>query len=97
MTKDVRRKIRVPEIVCPKCGYTLDACTPIEGLDSPSVGDITICIGCGEFLEFGDHLVVRSLTLDKLYELSISDSKAYSDLMSLREFIIKRNQEKPLS
>jgi hypothetical protein len=55
--------------LCPKCGYTLDASTKLEGdKGGPKDGDVTVCIGCASVLEFGPELKLRVIRLEDLPE-----------------------------
>lgn len=48
---------------CPHCGKVLDAVTHANNEKvSPSVGDVTICIGCANILEFAKDLKLQKLT-----------------------------------
>lgn len=38
--------------LCPKCSYVLDGHTALTGDKGPSVGDLTVCIGCMQILEY---------------------------------------------
>jgi hypothetical protein len=47
--KDVTR---MPDTSCPECGRALSAATHMESAAMPSPGDVSICLYCGEFLEY---------------------------------------------
>lgn len=45
----------LPESLCPTCGYQMDSATvvgPAEPHRHPASGDVSLCLRCGEVLEF---------------------------------------------
>lgn len=46
-----------PESKCPYCGHKLDAVSNMSGDTGPSPGDASMCIACGEFLEFDQDML----------------------------------------
>lgn len=62
---------KLPVQHCPICNYKIDAATCAEnGLRlRPSVGDISICIDCGELLIFLDDFSLRKAEPCDLWEL----------------------------
>jgi len=54
--------------LCPKCGYLLDACTAVDGTKGPKPGDVTVCIGCAQVLEYLDGLDIAVMDKDELPE-----------------------------
>jgi hypothetical protein len=55
---------------CPTCGYTSNAAKQIEGhSNSPTPGDISVCIKCGEALCFTETLHVRLAELNDLVKM----------------------------
>lgn len=58
-------------IECPQCNKNLTACSHFgdDGPDGPTPGDISVCIGCAELLEFDEDLqliTIRPDTIDSL-------------------------------
>lgn len=48
------------ETSCPTCDYAADAATCVDKRDArPRVGDITLCLKCGEILIFDEDMKVR--------------------------------------
>jgi hypothetical protein len=43
---------RVPGGRCPACGELLDGATQVTGKGAPDKGSTSVCIYCGELLEF---------------------------------------------
>lgn len=44
---------------CPECGHDFKFATNIDDMDlKPRVGDISFCIRCGSFSEFGESGIV---------------------------------------
>lgn len=53
------RTFHVPDR-CPSCDTDLGACTAVIGGETgPGPGDVSVCWGCAEVLEFGEDLRVR--------------------------------------
>lgn len=46
---------RIPRSQCPHCGHRLNAASA-AGLPRPRPGDLSVCIGCGEVVQFGPRL-----------------------------------------
>lgn len=67
----MRRTVRLPMVLCPHCGHTLDAHT--QAVDGPGTapveGDFGLCVGCWSPLVFGDDLKLRPATQDEAAEL----------------------------
>jgi hypothetical protein len=49
---------RLPRSQCPHCGQRLNAAIA-EGLPKPAPGDLSVCIGCGEAVQFGPKLSLK--------------------------------------
>jgi hypothetical protein len=49
----------MPPALCPACGYFMDTASNMLGRGRPEVGDKSICLNCGAFLEFGLGLVLK--------------------------------------
>lgn len=63
---------------CPKCGKKLDAVSDAFGEASPGPGDMTVCLYCGQIMQFGEGgtLLLSSLsachdeeTRDRLHDV----------------------------
>lgn len=57
---------------CPQCGKICNAATPANGPGglavigvTPSAGDVSICIYCGAFLQYGPELDLLLLSQDE--------------------------------
>lgn len=48
----IRETTRVPDSECPTCGRPLSAASHSTDLAMPSPGDVSLCLYCGEMLEF---------------------------------------------
>jgi hypothetical protein len=46
----------VPDQACPRCGYKFDRASPAmpNTAATPSPGDISLCLDCGQILVFND-------------------------------------------
>lgn len=68
------RHAKLPACSCPNCGKNLDQTTCLADRETPEPGDLTICIGCAEVLEFGPDMALHitdSKHLDADYQESI--------------------------
>lgn len=55
----------LPTSECPVCHYAMDAATCIDDPSAkPSSGDLSLCLNCGEVLQFNDILVLKPIDLD---------------------------------
>jgi len=54
--------IEVPTSKCPSCDAPLDGATDAYGEETPSPGDISICLYCGHLMAFADDMTTRDLT-----------------------------------
>lgn len=54
---------RLRESKCPACGSRLDAASGLRGtaVPKPKPGDITLCIDCGQVMEFTATLGLRAI------------------------------------
>lgn len=51
----------LPNCMCPNCGYIMNAAQPLrerEDKRGPAIGDVSICLNCGEILEYDEVGVV---------------------------------------
>lgn len=60
----------LPTSVCLNCGKELDAASQVRDEDRPKSGDVTVCIGCGHLMAYGDDMVLRELTDDEIIEVA---------------------------
>ena len=60
---------RLAPCPCPHCGKVLDAASPADGAASPSPGDATLCIYCGEWCVFNDELKLEKPSDDAYVEI----------------------------
>ncbi len=88
MMKSPSKTIRVPKSNCPNCGHSLDSCSDVSGIASPSPGDVSVCIRCGEFLEFDDRMLMKSLPASKLLQLQLADPVAFGYLVDIRKGVL---------
>lgn len=79
---------RITENDCPFCGCKSDAATNMNDETLvPKSGDLSICINCGEFLQYGDNLV-----LDKMSEsvLDDIDQDTLDEMLLIRKAILRK-------
>lgn len=92
MSKDLTTT-KMGKDFCPHCNYELDAASSIEGEIVPVPGDVSICINCGEFLEFASDMALTEITRETLNDLT---EDQLSQLMRIKEFILKRGPLKEI-
>lgn len=80
--------VRTPACACPKCRHTLDAATDPEGIAAPKPNDVSVCIWCGEILQFDENLKLSSATQAVLEELSRNDLTLVTEI---RRHVLLRN------
>jgi hypothetical protein len=59
---------RTQESKCPTCGHRIDAASCGEGRQ-PRAGDLSVCLYCGQPLEFGEDLQLKVLSEETLKTL----------------------------
>lgn len=87
-----QRGIRLPNDECPTCHYKFDSATEVTGKQHrPRVGDITICLNCGDVLIFNDDMTIRQVEDDELLNL---DEETYTTINRATNEIHKRGRIK---
>ncbi|MBD3882110.1 hypothetical protein IFO70_10105 [Phormidium tenue FACHB-886] len=79
------KTIRVSKTPCPWCGYEIDSHTEAFGIASPSPGDLSVCVKCHGFLQFGKKFALQKLEQSELVQIMAEDPDAYADLMKARD------------
>lgn len=78
----------VKTMLCPHCGHTLDAASAMDGSDlTPNPGDMSVCISCGEFLEFDKEMTLVTAhngILDEFPPQQRLELEAYQNYIKLR-------------
>ena len=81
---------QLPEVKCVVCGHPLDAATCLEGDHRPAVGDVSMCVECGEVYEFDAQMKLVQVNLASLLELDPTQhnliAKAQSIIREKRYF-----------
>lgn len=57
-----------PPQECPKCGYLLEVSTAVMIDEAPKVGDVTLCFGCYQVMEYGEGLLCHVIDPETLPE-----------------------------
>ena len=66
--------VRFAESACPYCGKPLDSVGTLEGdVPPPSKGDMAVCFGCAEIMQFGDGMTMEKMSADELAALSFDE------------------------
>ena len=73
---------------CLKCGYQLDAATPLTD-GKPSPGDISICFNCANAAQYGPDLNIIPLTDEQLDAL-IMNEEVWTQILKAKEVIKRR-------
>lgn len=74
----------LPESKCPVCGYVTDAATCVgHPSKRPRLGDISLCMGCGEILVFDSILSLHPAGLDDMLNLTEKTSKQLARVQAL--------------
>lgn len=79
----------VPEQLCPKCGYLMEATTPLDGGALPKDGDVSICLNCGAILIFTAELKMRAATDQEVAEI-MRDKQTASMIQRAQSYIRRR-------
>jgi hypothetical protein len=69
----------------------MDSATEIRGQARPSVGDISLCINCGEVLEFDKEMNLHVASLTALVSLS---PRNHHDIELAQKLIRKQERNK---
>jgi hypothetical protein len=57
---------KIPECFCPTCKHPFDRATNGNGIAAaPNPGDVSVCVECGEYLEFNPDMTLRRLPDDE--------------------------------
>ena len=78
--------VDVPESRCPHCKAKLDAAFEVGGDDSPSQGNVSLCLHCGNWMVYGPDMKLTQPS-SKLLARIKTDRKcqiAYHAVMKLR-------------
>jgi hypothetical protein len=69
MPKTAEEIYRVPNSECPHCRHRLNACSTLDTPRAPRPGDLSVCIGCGEVVQFGARLELQRAPVRVLIRL----------------------------
>jgi hypothetical protein len=72
---------------CLNCGKTLNRATPVNDVDGPYPGAITICVMCGHIMAFADDMSFRELTVEET--LAVAGDPRVVDFNTLRALRLK--------
>ena len=56
----------MPEHTCPTCGKKMDRASSAFGDHAPKVGDLTVCINCGNVSQFDEKFQLMIVDVSKL-------------------------------
>lgn len=83
----MRKTTRTPIVHCPQCNHAFNAATNVDGIASPNPGDLSVCIGCGCALEFGQGYSLKALSAAELEQIRQEDPEAFATLQTTIERI----------
>jgi pyruvate-formate lyase-activating enzyme len=78
------RQFVMPESPCPYCQNPLNRSTDPSSLDSPSPGDIAICICCAGLLKYDKDLKVQKLEQSEIDQIALETPENYTKMMRFR-------------
>lgn len=79
---------------CPVCNYTCDTASTIEGEHTPpNPGDVSICLNCGEWLEYASDMALIKMRQETISEL---DPEQLRQLHQGKKHILQRGPIKKL-
>lgn len=89
-TTPVKQAGSLPTSQCPVCSYEMDeaTCVSHQG-EGPSAGDLSVCLHCGEVLQFNDILVLKTISDE---ELAFLDDQTKATLAKAKSIIVKRGR-----
>jgi hypothetical protein len=76
---------------CPACGYLTDTAGGVTSQNAPGVGDLSVCLNCGAFMQFGAGLVLVALSPAE-FELLRPDEQTRRAMFGVREYILRRGR-----
>lgn len=84
----------IPKQACPQCAYPQDTAeNPHDEADTPTVGDVTICLNCGSILVFGDGLLLKKPSPDDEVQIYLeASSEALRTIKGAQAFIKRRGR-----
>ncbi len=75
---------------CPECGYEMDGATHCSDVEAmPDKGDISVCIECAAFLQFGDDLILEPMPESVWDDIH---PESASQLLQIRKQILSRGK-----
>ncbi len=81
----------IPLDACPTCGYVMDRATTLDGADvTPKPDDLTICMSCGDVLQF-DATLTHVVCKDWRKHATIEDT---ARILDVQAFIAKNGRLK---
>lgn len=85
------KKTPVKSHGCPACGYIMDTVSNVsENNNTPKKGDVTVCLNCGDVLQFKKDLTVEPIGKGVMGKIIEATPNAYVHLQRASNFIKKR-------
>lgn len=79
---------RVKKNICLICNHQLDGATQVNGDEEPKLGDVSICIECGNIALFDDNLGLRQPTIEEEREILKDPNISFFQTIILKKFTI---------
>lgn len=84
----------IPKVKCPVCDYEPDAASAVDGSNHrPKPGDLTLCLKCGEIMQFGEKMRLESASIDNLLTLRKESPKQWQMMVRAQKLI---RRDRPL-
>jgi len=77
----------LPESICPICSTKFDAATSLQQY-KPAPGDVSICIQCGNILQFGSDLELYQASKETIAELK-KDLETWGEIIKIQTILFK--------
>jgi len=74
--------MKVPKNICAACGTVLDGASQVDGKQAPAMGDLSICVYCGNLSIFQADMSLRDPTVAE-FELLRQDERVL-EILRLR-------------
>lgn len=62
--------VKLQELKCPTCGYKMTGAMALDAGRKPEIGDIGVCVNCGDVLEFDSAMHIQVASLKSLMILT---------------------------
>jgi hypothetical protein len=78
---------KIPDGHCPTCNKHINGATPVSEDKHPKPGDLNLCAGCGELLQFTEGLGLAVMPADIWDKM---DAQTYKEVTHTQKLIRER-------